>query len=477
MSRKYKLSERQAQQTVENKGEIVRTNQFKKHPHGLYFFNEHERADLTNFEILHTGIDTLEQKYNGVMNQQLMEQWLFNVVQTELGKRLIPIDYPKKTVVLNKIKMRLSRAPAKSGYRYQLQNNSYGIIIFFGHFHNKEWLTEGSIKIRLSPQFIYREGVEKSAYICDEFADLLLHERVYNGVSSHMCMDVQGWQPEVDFLHNVKTRTRVKRALPSAGSIDGHVNLSSPQLDHENIAVRYDREMSFLLGKSNSGQMAIYSKLEEAKKSNKFEFWETVYRQNLQYDETKDVFRIEGRLPASVLSKLGEPEKGGTGECYNIQSIHDLIPHIPALWRYCLYDLFRYQYPDSNVVRPEWQFLAEAPFMDLQDSEYKYQRVKVTQTGSDSDRNISQLLGHLAAYCAKEDVSNEQIEQLIYNFPQRNVINKYFRNKGLNQEQWIAEFIEKVEDKRLDLAPVYESPFKNVKGYNPPNNDPDKVPF
>ncbi|WP_319379924.1 hypothetical protein [Thiomicrorhabdus sp.] len=341
-------------------------------------------------------------------------------------------------------------------------------------FYDKEWLDNASIKVKFSPNLIYKEGVERCATIADELASHLMFVFNHAGVDGHLCKDFQGWAPEVDFLHNVKTRTRIKRALPSVGSLEGSLNLTHTELDFSDCAIRYNAEKSFLMGKKNSVQCALYSKMDEAKKSNKFKFWEEVYNEHMGYEKEKDVFRLEMRFPSTVLSNLGDKCKGGKGQIYGINSIKELIPHIPSLWKYALYDLFRYHYKDSNVVRPEWQLLADTPFNDLDYKPHTYQRVKITNTGTDSDKNISQMLGHLAAFMAKEGVTDYQAEQMLYNFPQRHILNSYFKQKGLNQEQWIQKFIEKVEDKRIDLGLVTESPFKFAQKYK---NNEYEVPF
>ncbi|GAB6069675.1 hypothetical protein JCM30760_07720 [Thiomicrorhabdus hydrogeniphila] len=461
------------------------TGRFENNDHGFYFNNEctprNEPADLTNFEILHTGVDTLEPKFKGLLKPEIVNQ-LF--VETQIDdyygtKKEVFNEYPRKVISLNGLKFRFHRAPFDSGYRYQLQNESVGILIFFGYLSDTQWLIEQTgLKIKLSPQLIYNEGLPRCAEITDDFANFFFDNFEYAGLRGDLCMDVQGWEPERDFLYNLRTRSRVKRAIPSAGSSEGFIDLTKTELDHSDIAIRYDHEKSFLIGKQGV-QTRIYSKLEESKRSNKFKFWDSVYSQHLCFDKSKDVFRIEGSFPSNVLLKLGLPAKGGATISHEIKSIADFIPHIPSLWRHMLYEQCRYVYPDSKVIRPEWQYLAESPFMNIEDEKYQYQRLRVTHSGNDSDRNIAQLLGHLASYCAKEDVPNEKIEEMLYSFPQISVINKYFREKGQDSEQWINAFIEKVDDRRLDLAPIYETPFKNIKSKYPQSltkPDDDYIP-
>jgi hypothetical protein len=344
-----------------------RQNEDKKPAEGgLWFNNEIERKDMRNFEILHSGVDTLEQKYQGEFIVSALDELVFDTWTNPMTGMVIrnQLDYPQKNVVINGVKLRLSKANGKeSGYRYQLVNRSVGVYIFFGYFHDKDWVNNGGMKVKLSPQLIFKEGVQRSGHIADEFAASLMSSFEHSGVDVHMCMDVQGWAPEVEFMHNVTTRTRVKRAIPSAGSLTGSIDLTSIALDAHECGVRYDQEKSFLFGRRGSGQLAIYSKMDEAKKGGKVKFWDDVYKSHMGYKSEQDVFRVEVRLPASVTSKLGSPAKGGAGESYQILSIHDLPEHIPALWRYGLLQLFRYHYPESKVVRPEWQFLAVSAAM------------------------------------------------------------------------------------------------------------------
>ncbi|WP_319379923.1 hypothetical protein [Thiomicrorhabdus sp.] len=126
MSRQYKLSER-------------RDSNNKKNENGFIFFNEvNSKHDLTHFEILHTGIDTLEQKYHGDFKSDVIDKLLFNVFDNgQFGTVKQLKDYPnehhKINVLDSDLKLRLTRANGKeSGYRYLLQNKAVGVFIFIG---------------------------------------------------------------------------------------------------------------------------------------------------------------------------------------------------------------------------------------------------------------------------------------------------------------------------------------------------------
>ncbi|MDR9499796.1 MAG: hypothetical protein RI556_11520 [Hydrogenovibrio sp.] len=411
---------------------------------GSLFSNEREISrDMSGLNVVHCGVDTLKQKISGHMDEMAVK-WLM----TELGENhrtvvdFLGSDYD------------FSKAPRVSGYRYMLKNNSLGVHFFFGSFHKKEWTQDAIAKIELSPQTIYEHGLENCYYICENLADALFSDWTFNGVEAHICADLQGWQPEHDFLENIRTTSRIKRAFDSQSFVAA---------DLKDVAVRYDQAQSFLIGKSGRSQLAVYNKTAEAKKTGKIGWWDLVYQEHPLYDPEQDVYRVEVRLHDSVTKNLGDPN---TEKRYEIKDIAILADHLQSLWKYGLFKLFRYHYSNSDIVRPEWQFLAESVnFNIFTKNEFFYKRVEAEVKDESIQFNIQQGLGHFASAFAKANIPDDQAITALKKLPVYKHICWYFEEKGMSEDWWHNEFIIKLQEKKRKFAHLQNNPFKNFTNY------------
>lgn len=440
---KYKLSQRYN----------VDTNQPEQF--GDAFINDVESIDMSNFTVVHSGFDTLEQKYHGYFNQNNLDQWLMHRIYTEQLVMKMNLD---EEIYLDERKFKLTKAPLKSGYRFMLRSKS-GITVFFADLYTTDWRSKGTAKIRFSPQFIKEHGDKNVSKISDHLAAILFVQFEYAGVSADMCNDVQGWRPQNDFLELIRTQSRVKRSFDSIGSQEGHIELT---LDASDIAVRYDLSESFLIGKKGSSQLACYNKLKEAKKTRKLGWWLSVYEENLLFDPDQDVFRIESRLPSNVLKNLGTIE----GENLQILSIDQVIEHANSLWVYSLYKLFRYQFRDTTQVHPVWQYIAEHGITENQTNQFFYKRVVNKVKTDDPGHNITMGLAHLATGFAKEGYSVHQAEVEIRKLTYFEVINHYYKQKGIRQQQWLGEWLNKYKEKLEYYSPITVNEWATVPGYD-----------
>ena len=468
MKKKYELSVRLTKEP------------FHKDPQGSVFVNSHimeEYVDLTGFNVVHTGIDTLKQKFKGQLDESLVMRWL----------RMVKDNRSNEIQFINHT-FWLSYAPHGSGYRLMIKNKSLGIHSFIGGFHSRDWVKDGIAKIEFSPNLILEHGLSNCHTISEQLADeVFLNTFEFSGVESHFCVDVQGWKPEQQFLENVTTYSKIKRAW----------NDTDISIDHlGSVAQKFADSQSFLIGQSGSNQLAVYNKTADAKAKGKTTFWRTVYQDHPLFDKDQDVYRVELRMHDSVIKHLGAVPVNDQGlyvdvfgdpledqskphyENAQILSIADLIPHVRSLWQHGLLNLFRYHYENSNVVRPEWQFLIESvAFYSHDSNEFFYKRVENMVKDDSISRNITQALGHLTSAFAKANIPDDQAIEALKKLPVYQLINEHYHNSGMSEDWWQFEFLKKLEEKRGMFAYQHENPFKHLKGYKDVGGHFGKVPF
>jgi len=416
----------------------------KESKNGSIFINQNNiNADLSAFNIVHAGIDTLKQKVIGTLDSDLVFGWML----------LMDGNYKIK-VKLDGYRLTLKRAPHGSGYRYMLFSKSLGFHIFIGSFHSRKWEEDCISKFELSPQVIHEHGLYNIHFIVKSIFQKLYLDFEYTGVEAHFAVDVQGWKPEQEFMENLTTMSRIKRC---------HNTSQMVATDLQTVAVRYAKSESFLIGKSGNAQAAIYNKTEEIKITGKESWWNLVYSQNPKFKPNKDVYRVEIRLHDSLIKRLGDPS-GDTS--HGILSIVDLVPHQNDLWKYGLYRLFRYHYPSSKVVRPEWQCLVEdVVFDNVNSNEFFYKRVSHKVVDSTIKRNLVQISGHLTSAYAKANVSNEDALSSLRSLPVYKYIDNMHADNIRSTQQWEQMFIDSLEEKRERFVLPDINPFTKVDGY------------
>ncbi|GKT13064.1 MAG: hypothetical protein ISEC1_P2062 [Thiomicrorhabdus sp.] len=416
----------------------------KESSQGSVFINQNNiNADLSAFNIVHAGIDTLKQKVIGTLDNDVVNRLFSKLVCNHKAK-----------VKLDGYRFNLTRAPFKSGYRYMFYNKSLGFHIFIGSFHSREWMDDCISKFELSPQVIHEHGLNNIHFIVKSIFNAIYRDFEYTGVEAHFAVDVQGWKPEQEFMENLTTMSRIKRC---------HNTSQMVATDLQTVAVRYAKSESFLIGKSGNAQLAVYNKTEESKITGKESWWNLVYSQNSKFKSNQDVYRIEVRMHDSLLKRLGDPSGDASHE---IKSIFQLIPHQNSLWKYGLYRLFRYHYPSSKVVRPEWQCLVEdVVFDNIQSNEFFYKRVSHKIVDSTIKRNLVQISGHLTSAYAKANISNEDALESLKSLPIYKHLDYMHADKIRTTEQWQQMFIESLEEKRERFVLPDINPFTGVDGY------------
>lgn len=413
---------------------------------GSLFVNDYHPTglDISGFNVLHFGIDTLKQKYRGDLDDFQVRAWLHHL-QTNHS---IEVDFIGHT-------FRFSKAPRVSGYRYMLVNKSLGIHLFFGSFHSTEWLLDAIAKVEFSPQIIYEHGMVNIYYICQHIADsLFIDGWSWAGVEGHIACDVQGWQPEQTFLENITTYSKIKRCFNTSNLVG---------TDLSTVAVRYGNSESFLIGKAGRSQLAVYNKLEEAKQSGKLNWWKSVYEQHPLFNPDLPIFRIELRLHDSVVKNLGNPE---TGENYLIHHVLNFDDHVQGLWRYGLFKLFRYHYEGSDLVRPEWQFLVESLVYDRdKPNDFFYKRVEAEIIDNTIQKNLEQAMGHLTSAFAKANIPDDQALTSLRRLPLYKHLCFMFEDKGMSKDTWEQQFLINLKARKMKFAHMIHNPFRHIPNY------------
>jgi hypothetical protein len=185
----------------------------------------------------------------------------------------------------------------------------------------------------------------------------------------------------------------------------------------------YGETETVTYGRPNSVQSCIYEKSKEAVKSDKIDFWETVWSSKCDefgiplYDNGKNsgepdqVKRIEARIHHSVIKEFecghfnatSKKDVDGNiieeGEQVFIREPKDLFGHLQGIWLFYL-NSFCLRHSDV-YIHPIWQKLTEDVQFSHLNERFFYKRAK-KPAGVCSRRSISMILGYLVKLCARK---------------------------------------------------------------------------
>lgn len=379
---------------------------------GLMFESGIGLHDLGGVRILASTVDTVKQIYRGKLYTKLIDRLdkkLEENVEIFDGGPIGP--------------WHLSKIGKKSGYKYKLQNNELGIIILIKNAYMKIEDVASHVKIEISPHCIrrdesFKEGIPTGLlqFEMDKLARWLMVAYEPAGVTIHMAVDVQGWQPEGNFLEKFVTRTRTSKSFSGIGSFDMK-NLSE-------IATTYDDIQSLLFGKATSMQMAIYRKDKEILKSDKVDYFHNLWKEESAgwFDSEKPVWRIELRLHHGVMGDIGR------GFDTEIESYQQAVPYLTNVWKYGL-DRNRLMLTTS-FIDPFWQMIIE-------DVEFKrpakgviVKRIK-KKSFSCAGRNVAMMIGNMITLCARRQMKAIEVLKMLKGMALYADIEEYLAHKGL----------------------------------------------
>lgn len=397
---------------------------------GNLFIGENgDYHDLSTVNVLHQGVDTIRQLYHGTVKVDVIKE-IEQVYEQGAGAFGYFFGYQFK----------VSASGKRSGYRYRLQNNDLGVIILIGSYF-KELEYEGShLKIELSPHLIHKSGF-------DGVCDLLAHfaKEVYGyhyrgvGCAVHLCVDVQGWTIPYDMENRFVTRSR------RLFRVNGMDDL---QMDIDGFSARFNRTETITFGSPKGVQVSCYDKEEESRKSDKFDFWKSVWGDD--YDSSQRVTRVELRLHQVVTREFGNYQQAldGTSYDHKFETFRELKDYLPQIWQSMLMANRLDNRPGSKHIDAFWQFLHDDIYFSCTPYTGKpYKRVRKSHVGA--ERNIAQYIGHSLTLFARKNFTGSVAYDFFTKSGLYDVIKSYYEGRGLNQHQFIEWLDETILNRRL----------------------------
>ena len=321
------------------------------HRQGSVFMNESKSFDLSGLRYLHCGVDTIKQLFNCLIRPEILVD--LHRAQ-EAGDSQISISGTDWLI---------SRSGKASGYQYILKNLDLGFVVLLKSFYVEPDLSGSHLKIECTPQLIGQHTPESLTNALFSIASDFCTQLTPAGVSCHIAVDVKGFEVPKDLESRLVAKAKRQYKFNC---------ISNAQLELNETAVIYGAGQSYTFGSAGALQFCIYDKTAEAIKSDKLDYWSSVWSKvpaadfegdfsNLdsmsEYSVLDTVHRIEARFHHSVINQFCWGTKGVDGNNLSIKTYADLAPHLTALWRYALNN-FRLQH-STSYIDPTWQALIE----------------------------------------------------------------------------------------------------------------------
>ena len=242
-------------------------------------------TDLSGVRLLRCGVDTVRQLYKGLIRPEIME--LF--------------DNPGTLVDFAGQRWHSGRVGRDSGYQYKLQNADLGIILLVKNFNAKLDCIGPHLKIEVSPHAIDSLSPERLQARLDFYAAQVMTHVEINQCAVHLALDLQGWTPPADLVARMHCKARTQRDISGISEINWATKSST-----------YGRGETSMFGSASGVQICIYNKTEQAKATDKLDYWEGVWRRRDSFDEgdpdnynrDQTVWRVELRYHHSVIQQF-----------------------------------------------------------------------------------------------------------------------------------------------------------------------------
>lgn len=350
--------------------------------------------DLSKMRFLHHGIDTIKQLYTCTIRPDVLQK--------------IATHYDQSTsdvITIGQVEWKLSGAGKKSGYQYILKNLDIGMVVLLKSFYCEADQRGSHLKIEVTPQLIDDLGLEQLTNRLRQVAQMFAETCEASAIAVHICVDMKGLDLPDDF--EAKLATRSKRNLRVNG-------ISSCHFEAAAASFVYGRGETYMFGDSGSLQMCLYNKSQEIIKSDKIDFWETVWRRTPGLDdpfeseyrdgrdggEVDTVHRLEFRIHHSIIREFENGNFNKTGENVCIREPRDLKPHLQGLWDYCLNN-FRLHH-SSTYIHPIWQkLMTDIEWLHIHPT-FIYTRDKKKSAGPTTRRNVAMWLGNHLKLAARK---------------------------------------------------------------------------
>jgi hypothetical protein len=413
---------------------------FEENALGRLFVAKETIVDMSDVEIVHSGVDTVRQVFHGSINSDMYDQ-LEELVKTKDSL----FDLGGVGTFWH-----VSRLSRSSFYRLKIQNNELGVTILFGHYNSSLDHPASHLKIELSPHFIEDfkvDGVMNfftgNSYGGSGIVGLFLNDFEYNGVAVHLAVDYQGALLPDNFTELFTTRMRTFRTFEGVSEID----LSGFS---ESVASygRHSGQLNYLIGKAGHTQICLYDKTIEATKNDKLDYWQACWKRFTPfYDDSKVVRRLELRFHQSVLRELGASLD------LKFDSFKDIEPYLTDIFRYGLqnnrldsgkstkvpYEVVNEdtgelstKYKLLPIVHPLWQIFLEEIEIFVPPANVTLKRKK-KESVDPVRHNVTALYGNFVSLCARDGISFKLAFKSLKRLPIYHLMSSYYRSMGIDE--------------------------------------------
>ena len=387
-------------------------------------------TDLSGVRLLRCGVDTVRQLYKGLIRPEIMA--LFEVPGTL-------VDFAGQ-------RWHSGRVGRDSGYQYKLQNADLGIILLVKNFNAKLDCIGPHLKIEVSPHAIDSLSPERLQDRLDFYASQVMTHVEINQCAVHLALDLQGWTPPADLVARMHCRATTHRDISGINEINWATKSST-----------YGRGETSMFGSASGIQLCIYNKTEQAKATDKLDYWESVWRRRDSFDAAdpqnynaeKPVGGVELRYHHSIIQQFASGSLDvKTGEAIDTRSFAAFSGHLDGLWRYGLGQFKLLSRP--GYFAPIWTLIREDIRVDLpvdsllEDTEYK--RYYKTSRGF-SGKNVELFLGNFVSLLARERVGAKKAFDRLQTWECWPVIRDHYAAKDMSEHD-IYKHIKKLLEER-----------------------------
>jgi hypothetical protein len=409
-------------------------NNFIESPTGRLFFDDKTAilSDLSKVRLLRCGVDTVRQLYRGMIRPEIMA--LFETPG-------VMVDFAGQ-------RWHSGRVGRDSGYQYKLQNADLGFVLLVKNFNAKMDAIGPHLKIEVSPHAIDALSPERLQDRMDYYAGELLTHLELNQCAVHLALDLQGWKPPVDLVARMHCKARTHRDISGINEINWATKSSV-----------YGRGETSMFGSAGSVQLAIYNKTEQARATDKLDYWESVWKRRDSFDAQdpdnynpeQDVWRIELRYHHSVIQQFASGSIDvHTGKAIETRSFAEFSGHLDALWRYGL-GQFKLQ---ARPGRYEaiWTLIRDDVRVDiaadslLDDTAYK--RYYKTSRGF-SGKNVELFLGNFVSLLAREKVGAKKAFDRLQTWECWPVIRDHYAAKDMSEYDLYKHIKDLLEERHV----------------------------
>ncbi len=374
-------------------------------------------VDLCRVRLLRCGVDTVRQLYRGLLRPEL----------------LCLFDKPGTIVDFAGERWHAGRVSKDSGYQYKLQNADLGFVLLLKNYNAKVENIGPHLKIEVSPHAIDALSPERLQARMDFYAEQILTNIERNQCAVHLALDLQGWQPPSDLVARMHCRARAARDISGIKEITWETKSSV-----------YGRGETYMFGSAGGVQLAIYNKTEQAKATDKLDYWEGVWRRRDSFDEgdpdnynpDQTVWRVELRYHHSIIQQFASGSVDlQSGNAIETNSFAAFAPHLDGLWRYGLRQFKLLARP--GYFEPIWTLIRDDARVDLpvdsllDDTEYR--RSYKTSRGF-SGKNVELFLGNFVSLLARERVGARRGFHRLKDWECWPVIRDHYAAKGMDED-------------------------------------------